>query len=549
MKEKFVIVLVMVTIFSAGFVAIAASRLETGSGIQADTTTHGRDITCGDWLAEYRVMGGGRFPSPPGTGDKDANGNARGEIFDRTVAYYSWFHDGSSQAIVGQAVQRPCGDLVVPRYGAMGGYVFSINNQDGNWVRFYQDRIPKGQLGPWGTPNDYTRFGTNYPAFSFEIDGFEFCQVETGSGCPGGKSISIKDGAILKVEAFVAYNPSHPDEIGNPEGANFPGNTGGWTLLSTDQMTLRSALAQVSWQKAAYKIGENAVVQWEIPVTTYQTPGAEGQPGSNQTAYFLTVTDCNTNQALADFSRRPLTTLTGSYSIPVVGSYFSNDLATCQNRLRAAIYSSLVRVDQEDTAVQAPFDAVLGIGNPPTVLEVTFDKKEAFEGDTIVVSWKATGNITKYHITVHIGGLSILDKDLAGGEKSVSLVAPTTGILEAEVTAYDRCQPSAVKKSLLTIGNAYPGLCEVYPDLPECTKANDLLGLIIAALALLGIFLVLIVCIWINSKVEGGFIGLIVAIIITMAVAVGLLLSGVFDPLLLQMAGRGAGLITWRWSS
>ena len=100
LAAKWVVVLAVAVMFSAGFLVIAADRLESGpSGYQADTTTHGNDISCGNWMADYKVRGGGRFPSPPGTGDKDGAGNWRGEIWDRTVVWYSWFMGGMSQFV------------------------------------------------------------------------------------------------------------------------------------------------------------------------------------------------------------------------------------------------------------------------------------------------------------------------------------------------------------------------------------------------------------------------------------------------------------------
>jgi len=541
MKEKFVILLVMVVIFATATVTIASSRLQQSSELayRADTVTHGQDINCGNWFADYEVKGGGRFPSPAGTGEKDRDGHWRGEIFDRTVVFYAWFRDGESQEVVGQAVQTPCGGSVAPN----AGYTFSINNQDGQWRRFHQDRVPQGKLGPFNSNTGWS--GTHFPAFSFSIDGFEFCTEDTTHGCPSGRSESIVDGAILKVDAWVAYNPEYLNDIGNPAG-HVIGGGGGWIWLSSDQVTLSSALAKVNWQKAAYKLGETAVVEYEIPVVSYQKPGVDGEPGETVTAYFLSVINCNTHNAIQGFERIPLEDLTGSVTVPVTQDLYSNDLATCQNRLRAILYTSLVRIDQADTAIQAPVDAILGIGPPPVVIDLTFDKKEAFEGDNIKISWNAKGNVTKYHITVHIGGLPILDKDLGAGEKSITVVAPTTGILEAELTAYDRCQPSAVKKSLLTIGNVYPGLCEVYPELPQCTKTNKLIDQIIAALIIVGLFLLFFVIWWILTQVGGlpPFVNFLIAFCAVAVAFIVLLSLGYFDPLLLSMARKTAGLIS-----
>jgi len=530
---KWVVILAVAAMFSAGFLVIAADRLESGpSGYQADTTTHGNDISCGNWMADYKVRGGGRFPSPPGTGDKDGAGAWRGEIWDRTVVWYSWFMGGMSQSVIGQAVQRECGGGTAP----IAGYTFSINNQDGNWRRFHQDRVPLGQLGPYTHDGGWE--GSYFPAISFEIDGYEWCSEDTTGGCPDGKSVSIVDGAILKVDAWVAYAPASMSDIGSSAGALIGGG-GGWVWLASDQLSLRSALPNVHWSEQGYRIGETAVASWEIPVVHYDT-------GNNtmSTAYFLTILDCNTNMPLEGWSRTPLETETGQAKVPVTDAMFSNKLESCQNRLRAIIYTQLIRIADADASIQ-PTDAWLkkeGL-TIPVVTEIVFDKKDYFEGDTITATWKATGNITKFHVKMQLNGQLLVDEDVDAGVLTKSTVAPSTGLLVMEVTGYSYCVPSDVKPASVWVGNAYPAMCEVYPDVLECVCqadpndprcGTDLVGWIILVLAVVALVIVVLVVAYVTHKLlpDAPWVAALVALITFCVVTLAFLSWGFFDAAL-----------------
>jgi hypothetical protein len=394
------------------------------------------------------VRGFGRFNDP------ETDSRKEGELYTRTVIWYSWFQNGESYPVTVQGRVDRCGFLPAV-WPAQIRWVFTINT-GGGFEPFINDRVPTGEVVTHQSAGGFTA------AVDFTIDGYTYCAVSLGpqgGTCPSDKERTIRDGSALRV-----------DMIGT-----FPLSTLGDRLFARDEVNLRSALPEVRFGQGSYKIGDTALVHWEIPVV---------DDLNGQRAYFLTILDMNTGSSVGGWNRKPLESTTGTAQIPVTASMFTIS-STCQNRLRAIIYSQLIRADLDETAIQAPIDAVLGVGPAPTVSSVGFDKPEYFEGDTVTISYAGTGTITKWHVTAHIGGLEVYDKDTT--ESEVTFSAPVTGILEVFVTAYNECQPSTVFKATADVGNVLPDFCEAFPDHPACKDgggdaafASLILGIVLA---------------------------------------------------------------------
>jgi len=452
--------------------------------------------TCVDPI---RVFGVGQFPDPA----NDARNV--GEAFTMTTIYTAWLEDGTSQHFAAEARVRACFPGALTS-GPDNFYYRFLYSEDGkSWEGFTQDAIPAGVYA--GTLNLGDFEDAALGAYEVYIDGYEFkpCTFGGAMSCtPGTATKPIKDGAALKVEVWIERRYAF---LGL---GNYPP-----TLLFEDQVELRSALPEVTWTEGGYEVGQSAVVQYTVPTTTYQTCDGSGNCQSH-TAYFFEVRNMNTNGALPGFDRIPLNVTSGSFAIPVLATYFSNDLATCQNRLRALLYSPIIIVDQADASVQQK-ETVLGIP-APIVTGIDSDKEEYQEGDLVSISWTVSGNFTKNHVTAHIGGLVVYDRDQAG--TNASFVAPRSGILEVEVTAYNRCQPSDVKKEQFTVGNVYPGLCNLFPDLEACREA-DLGHLLRVALGIIGLLVLLVLLLWVFSKIDSipplAQIGLPVLVVVVLA--------------------------------
>lgn len=502
MAAKWVVVLAVAVMFSAGFLVIAADRLETAPGLVVDTTSRYGEVNCGAMFTALSVRGAGRFP-----------GGEHGEIYDRTAGWYSWLQDGQSLPVIGEGVQTNCGGYGTSRPFALHArYVFDIKmSASGDWQRFHQDRIPNGYVHT--EPNGGAFLG----AFSVQIDGHSFCTVETSAGCPAGKETEIVDGSALRVTVYV-LSPQETEKT-------WPA---GWYAIGWDEVQLRNALPFIGWSQQGYRIGETATAEWEIPVVRYDTGN-----GSEAYAYYLSIIDCNTDLPLDDWDRTGLETETGQARIPVVESMFSNDLGTCQNRLRAVIYTQLIRIADADTSIQ-PTDAWLkkeGI-TIPVVTEISFDKADYYKRDTVTVTWKATGNVTKFHVKLQLNGLLLMDDDVDAATTSASAPAPATGLLVTEITAYSYCVPSDVKPASVWIGNAYPALCEMYPDIAECQPPGlDLWAWVVLALAVILLVIVVLVVAFVTHKVVPGSpaVTAVVALITLCVGVLGLLAWGVFD--------------------
>jgi hypothetical protein len=460
------------------------------------------------------------------------------EAYTQTRIWTSWFQDGRSFPVTVEARIKACNttlgmpsppDRVYYRFLYMdsptrtGWRGFSQGAQDSLGAGVYAGSLSLGagdQNAPLG-------------AFNFQIEGFEWkpcvfddsAVKDNGRGPEGydptctqtGATEEIVDGASLLVQVLVA-------RVAAPGGLNNYQPM----LIFQDEVELRSALPSVSWTEGGYATGETAVVEYEVPTTTYETCDTTGNCVSRP-AYFLEVRDTNTNAPLAGFNRTPITgERSGNRQIPILPAYFSNDLATCQNRLRAILYSELIVVDQADASVQ---QAESAISIPaPVVTGITADKDEYFEGDQMVLTWTATGNVTRYHITVHIGGLLLIDQDTT--TPNATVITPRTGIAEVEVTAYNRCQPSDVHREQWTVGAVFTGLCEQFPTASGCDEPGlDLLALLRIIGLAIALVLLLVFLLWAFGRVGLPPVVALLVPFLIVAVAAGLLFAGGFFAL------------------
>ena len=457
---------------------------------------------CGRSVSDF--YGFGQFPDPVAGDVRKVR-----EAFTQTRIWTSWFEDGRSFPVTVEARIKACNTslglpsppdqvyyrfLYMGRVDRIGWRGFSQGAQDSLGAGVYHGSLSLG-AGDQNVP---------LGAFNFQIEGFEWkpCVFDdsgvkdNGRGLEGydiqctqtGATEEIVDGASLLVQVLVAR-------------LNAPGGLNNYQpmLIFQDEVELRSALPSVSWTEGGYATGETAVVEYEVPTTTYETCDSAGTCATRP-AYFLEVRDTNTNAPLAGFNRTPITgDRSGKRTIPVLADYFSNELATCQNRLRAILYSELIVVDQADASVQ---QAESAISIPaPVVTGITADKDEYFEGDQMVLTWTATGNVTKYHITVHIGGLLLLDQDTTTA--NATDITPRTGIAEVEVTAYNRCQPSDVHAEQWTVGAVFTGLCEQFPEAQGCDVLPfDIVRALITVAAIIGLVLLLVFLFWLFTRLQ-----------------------------------------------
>jgi hypothetical protein len=460
------VLLVVVIVLLVVLVAMAGGLLQVGE--RADTDTKGYDVCVDTPFVKIELRGFGQF------GDPASDSVKRGEVYSGTRLWYAWFKDGESRPVTVEARLKDCEQISGPGILAIDHvyYVFSIDNGDGRgFTGFVNDRLPASvHARELNIPSGAIDIALG--SFSLIVGGFQYkpCDIAGRLSCEPSSSqgwVTIRDGAVLKVDVHV-------------ERRGFPAY--GPVLVATDQINLRSAIPEVTWSSRAYEIGDTAVANWEIPVVNDEAGNA---------AYFLTILDMNTNTPIAGWNRRPLTSETGQARIPVTSAMFSNDAATCQNQLRAVIHSQLIQADLESTAIQAPFDAAIGVGDPPEVTRLTFDRAEYFEGDPVTISYAGTGTITKWHVTAHIAGLVVYDKDTSATE--VSFTAPASGFLEVQVTAYNGCQPSEVRKETATVGEVLPDYCQAFPEHPACKDVtNDaaLASLILGIVLAVGGFLI-----------------------------------------------------------
>ncbi len=507
---KMAAVLAALVIVVGAIALAAAGRLQIGAVVDVDTI--GLEQNCGivGGAVEASVRGFGRFPDPSG------DTRLRGELFSTSRLWYSWFKDGESRPVALESRIEDCGLAVFQNDADSAFYAFDYSEDGRTWITFHQDRIPTGRVVTITGSVGEGFLG----AFELIIDGFTFCKVDTTNGCPANQIQDIKDGSALRVSSML-------------QRSRFP--AWGPVVIVQDQIELRSAVPEIIWDRAGYTTGETATVNFEIPTTIYTTCSGSPPTCTSSPAYFLEILDMNTNAPLLGFDRLQLTKTSGRFSILLTDALISKDLATCQNRLRASIWTTIIRADLEDTAIRAPDVSITG-GPAPRITGITFDKREYQEGDTVKISWTSEGTVTKYHVTAHIGGLVVLEKDLDPTHRDESFIAPRTGVLEVQVTGYNLCTTSDVKKEQATVGNVFPGLCEIYPDLAVCTGRQNLASLIIAALAVIGILAIFVLVFWIGNTVQGKkgspLISLLAALVIGGILAVVLITQGALDPLL-----------------
>lgn len=473
MKEsgRVLVVVVLIATIAAILFAAIGGRLQSHTGGIADVDTIGYD-RCG--FGGLDAKGYGSWTDPASDSRK------RGEVYTTSRLWYAWWEDGTSRPVTTAAFIVACGPLGVsaPHWVL---YRFSYRESaGGSWVGFTQDTVPQGVNRAFVTIQG-TGVGllvVHMPAFELLIDGFTFkpctfpdAKTDTAQmGCtPGATTQSIKDGAALRVEVYIENT------------ALF----GGYDpiLIAQDEVELRSAIpTRFEWASGGYDVGETAILNYEVPVTEYElctTPTTcEYKP-----AYFITITDLNTNTPIPGWDRTEVPATQGSVQVAVTGAYFSNDLAVCQNRLRAQIYTDIILINQDDTAIRAN-STVLTVGPAPSMDEITFDREEYQEGDTVTISWTASGNITRFHVTAQTAGLVALDEDYPPTTFSTNFRAAATGILEVEVTPYYLCQPGDVKEVQATIGNVLPELCELFPDTAECST-SDVWGIVLVVIAII----------------------------------------------------------------
>jgi hypothetical protein len=525
-SAKWIGIVLVIGVLAAALLLVVNGRLQFAGGV-ADTDTVGVN-GCG--IGGEDAIGGGQF--------KDLAGDARtrGELASSTVAWTAWFRDGESRPVTIAGRLGRCGEAGIgPPEGVYYRQSYSTNGRD--WVGFVQDRNPAGSVRLTSNTGGFALTTWDAPAYELIIDGTQFkpCTYPADADSspyyvsknsllctPSSEVQDIEDGAALRIEMFTFQRTQ-------VEGEGF------WRYFAKDEVHLRSALAKVTWEKAGYKVGETACASWRIPTSTYDNTGNGSSP-----AYFLSLIDMNTELPLAGWDRKALATETGRACVLVTAAMFSNDLSTCQNRLRAELLSPIIVADLFDTAVKPsvpPQDVELSaVGTPPVVTEITFDKDEYREGDTVRIRWTATGNVTKFHVLVHINGQVLLDQDVDGSVHEATARAPITGFGTAQVTAYDRCTPSDVLTSYFTVSNQFPGLCDLFPELAQCNAAN-LIALAVAVLAMIVVVVVFAFLAWLLlGKGEQlripPIVGLLIAVVAAFVTAIVFTNAGYFDGFL-----------------
>lgn len=440
---------------------------------RADTDTKNTLTETGKcWNDWFRVMGA--FP------DLDRDARKQGELFTRTVAYYSFDPLGESLPITVQGVIQSCTSKSLEDFfiGLWGfgdiqityAYVFFIDNGDGFKPLYASNDIPEGKAA-FTFPLRGLTAVTRYPfdAFEFQIDGYEFCNVPIveGKQCPADERELIVHGAVLKV-AVVLGTTKHTD-----------------SHFALDELNLFSARGTCTWERDAYQVGETAVLNCDVPVVFDE----RGVP-----MFYLTVVDENTNRAVGGWDDKPLREKGVRISIPVTADLFQGN-GTCVNRLFARLSTQLVTVAGKRTSIQPDAVALRASGGtPPTVETITFNADEYFEGDTVKVSWTTSGKVTKVFVAARIGPFERTFWFNGSDPGAVSFVAPITGMLQVEVVAYADCLPSAVKTEYIGVGNRQPAYCTSHPDDPACRVADNagaiaiLVALVFGALAFLYVF-------------------------------------------------------------
>lgn len=490
-----------------GMMYVAGKRLEVAEvlPIQPDTDAWTK-AWCGVGSPDFYVRG--HYGNEP-----DTKGDHNNEVFERSTVWYSWTAEGESFPVLSSANVDSCG-LLGPTFPEYVIYKWYYTEDKKDWVGFGSMKYPEGATKFY---RDRVSGELGSQVFTIQGYGFRACtdlrhdvNAHTIS-CAKSEPREIKDGAVLRVEVWGGYG----------------GVIGGYpdTLLAYDELQLRSAIPYVHWVKARYKVGETAQVSYRVPTVTDEDGGR---------AYFMQVIDCNTDLPLEGWDKVPIESSSGKFGIVINESMISNDLATCQNRLRAMIWSELIVAAIEDTSLWS--DTTIESGMViPVVTEIQFDKQMYFEGDSIILTWKATGNITKFHVTVDIGALIIYDDDVSGTVNSVTVRAARAGTAQAQVTAYNKCFTGDVKRDYAVVSGAPVNICMAYPDLPQCKQEEltDWIGLIISMLAVIFLIIGFFFLVWLFSHYEIDLmIGMLISVVIILIGAIALIYWGAFDALL-----------------
>jgi len=400
------------------------------------------------------------------TGDTDYYGAGQypdDELLSTDKVWLSWVSDGTGVPFsVAGKYKRCAGAWYANSYG--NRYVFSLDVGDG-FKGFAQDDFPNGFIAP---PNaDQGLLIKGEGGWSRGVDAREIrLDGTTVRFLDDSDPASIVDGAVLRVQLQVKYQHLFQAET--------------WGTIAQDEATLRYGIPTLTRGAELYEVGETWEFRWSgLPFT-------ETEDGT--TAYYMTVTDLNTNAPLAGWDRRPLDATSGIASGIVTAGMFKLQGA---NAIRAEVYSPVFRASVTDSSVIDDKDLA------PTLDTLEWNQPEFREGDTITVTYSATPNpstgkaITRYHVLINIDGAILFDQDTTG--TSVSVSASRTGNVYGEVRAYDEDgRPSATRQIQATVGNVID-ICEVKPDLPQCVGQGSGWVAIVAALAVfvLGLLLIL----------------------------------------------------------
>ncbi len=412
--------------------------------------TSAQSVPCGTYPGNLvTTTGGGQFPAQSGE-NSVGNGIAASpyEIFEKTSYYYSWTDQGVSEAIVVEGRILGCGFIGASISGSRYAFFISTNN-GASWNVFKQSDlggVDGNELdGSQSSAGTFVCAPTQNQQYCIDIyDTLLATRIVRIHGQTyvdaGGTERAIIDGSWLKVVVQVQANQ--------------------WFDMATDVTVLRSALPAVQWGSAQYAVNSMAVVNYNIPTVL----------SGGSTAYFLTLTNLNTNAAINGVSNLGLTQLSGQFSFTVTPDMFVSSTSS-PNRIRATVSSQIFNAAMQDTSA---------IDNPslaPTLNSVTWNKPFYREGDLVIINITATPNlitlapIVNYYVFAHVGGIKYYDGFTTS--PTVTFTAANAGPLTVEVTAHDTAgRPSAVARFTESVGPAI-GLCVQYPQLPQCSGVGN----------------------------------------------------------------------------
>jgi hypothetical protein len=514
----YVAVALVIVGLMAGMYIVAGQRLETAPSplkIEPNTDAWTKGW-CGAGNPDFYMRG--HFDNPSGNA-----GDHNGEIFERSTIWFSWTAQGESFPIIASLELANCG-WYLPSYPTSMYYKFLYTEDKKTWVGFgtpdYAESIAMITTRQW-TGWTVAEIGSK----TFTIHGYHFTactrfnenhDAHTISCAESKPDVEIQDGAIVRVEIW-----------GGCDWA-----IGGYTdtLLGSDELALRSAIPYIHAVRATYKVGETAQWEYRIPTTTKD----DGDP-----AYFIQIIDCNNDTPLPGYDRVGLTAISGKVDVEVKESMISHELGKCQNRLRGLLWSDLIVAALSDASLWS--DSVIETGMvKPVVTDVKFNQGFYHEGDPIVLTWTGTGNETSFHVSIDLNGMLVYDDDVAGNVNTVTVNAARAGTIQAQVTPVNKCWMGEVKRYYAIVSGAPKNVCEAYPELDMCknNNKNDLIGLIIAALCIIFLFIGFFALVWAFSHYDVPLsIGLLSSGVVILVAAIVLIGLGAFDALLLQMSG------------